>query len=79
MPTYYFTITTKPANALVKSCNFSELTKYLTKKSSDFDEFMAIIRKAKDIHGNSFTYTLIESSDLLSLFIPQINLPITLI
>jgi hypothetical protein len=34
------------------------------KKAADFDDFMAIIRKAKDIHGNSFTYTLIESSDL---------------
>ena len=34
------------------------------KKSADFDEFMAIIRNSKDIHGNSFTYTLIESSDL---------------
>ena len=34
------------------------------KKAADFDEFMAIIRKSKDIHGNSFTYTLIESSDI---------------
>jgi hypothetical protein len=34
------------------------------KKSSDFDAFMAIVRKARDIHGNSFTYTLIESSDI---------------
>ena len=34
------------------------------KKSVDFDEFMDIIRKAKDVHGNSFTYTLIESSDI---------------
>jgi hypothetical protein len=34
------------------------------KKSADFDEFMAIIRNSKDIHGNSFTYTLIESSDI---------------
>ena len=31
------------------------------KKSADFEEFMKICRKAKDIHGNSFTYTLIES------------------
>jgi hypothetical protein len=30
------------------------------KKSADFDEFMDIIRDARDIHGNSFTYTLIE-------------------
>jgi len=34
------------------------------KKSADFDAFMAIIRKSKDIHGNSFTYTLIESTDI---------------
>jgi hypothetical protein len=33
------------------------------KKSKDFEEFMKICRKARDIHGNSFTYTLIESSD----------------
>jgi len=25
---------------------------------------MAIVRKSRDIHGNSFTYTLIESSDI---------------
>jgi hypothetical protein len=35
------------------------------KKSADFDEFMAVIRKAKNIHGNSFTYTLISSNDLV--------------
>jgi len=34
------------------------------KKAADFEEFMAICRKAKDNHGNSFTYTLIESSDI---------------
>ena len=34
------------------------------KKTKDFDEFMSICRKAKDIHGNSFTYTLIESNDI---------------
>lgn len=34
------------------------------KKSAHFEEFMAICRKARDIHGNSFTYTLIESSDI---------------
>jgi hypothetical protein len=34
------------------------------KKSAEFEEFMAICRKAKDIHGNSFTYTLIESTDI---------------
>ncbi len=34
------------------------------KKSADFESFMSIIRKSRDIHGNSFTYTLIESSDI---------------
>ena len=34
------------------------------KKKKDFEEFMKICRKARDIHGNSFTYTLIESSDI---------------
>lgn len=34
------------------------------KKSADFEAFMSICRKAKDIHGNSFTYTLIESIDI---------------
>ena len=34
------------------------------KKSDDFEEFMKICRKARDIHGNSFTYTLIESTDI---------------
>jgi hypothetical protein len=34
------------------------------KKAADFESFMAIIRKSRDIHGNSFTYTLIESSDI---------------
>ncbi len=34
------------------------------KKSADFEAFMAIVRKSKDLHGNSFTYTLIESSDI---------------
>ncbi len=34
------------------------------KKSADFEAFMSIIRKSRDIHGNSFTYTLIESSDI---------------
>jgi hypothetical protein len=34
------------------------------KKSAEFEEFMKICRKAKDLHGNSFTYTLIESSDI---------------
>ena len=34
------------------------------KKSAEFEEFMKICRKARDTHGNSFTYTLIESSDI---------------
>ena len=34
------------------------------KKAVDFEEFMAICRKAEGVHGNSFTYTLIESSDI---------------
>ena len=34
------------------------------KKSADFESFMAICRKSRDIHGNSFTYTLIESTDI---------------
>lgn len=35
------------------------------KRSKDFDEFMAIVRKSKAVHGNSFTYTLINSNDLV--------------
>jgi len=34
------------------------------KKTKDFDEFMKICRKARDIHGNSFSYTLIGSNDI---------------
>ena len=34
------------------------------KRVKDFDEFMKICKKAEKIHGNSFTYTLIESSDI---------------
>ena len=34
------------------------------KKSADFEEFMKICRKAKDIHGNSYSYTLIKSTDI---------------
>jgi hypothetical protein len=34
------------------------------KKAKDFESFMAIVRKSRDIHGNSFTYTLIESNDI---------------
>ena len=35
------------------------------KKVADFHEFMDICRKAKDIWGNSFSYTLIESKELV--------------
>lgn len=35
------------------------------KRSADFDEFMNICNIAKKIHGNSFSYTLIESNDLM--------------
>ena len=34
------------------------------KRSAVFEEFMKICRKAREKHGNSFTYTLIESSDI---------------
>jgi hypothetical protein len=34
------------------------------KRSADFEEFMAICRKAKAANGNKFSYTLIESSDI---------------
>jgi len=33
------------------------------KKVDDFHEFMEICRKARDIWGNTFSYTLIESKD----------------
>ena len=35
------------------------------KRVKDFDEFMKIVKKSKKIHGNSFTYTLIESKDIV--------------
>jgi hypothetical protein len=35
------------------------------KKAADFEAFMSICRKAAKIHGNSFTYTLIESQDIV--------------
>jgi hypothetical protein len=35
------------------------------KRSADFEEFMKICRKSRDIHGNSFTYTVIKSSDII--------------
>ena len=34
------------------------------KKEVDFNEFMKYVNKAKDLYGNSFTVTLIESADL---------------
>jgi hypothetical protein len=34
------------------------------KRVKDFDEFMRICKKASKVHGNSFTYTLIESKDI---------------
>ena len=33
-------------------------------KESDFNEVMVIVDKAKEIWGNSFTYTLVDSSDI---------------
>jgi hypothetical protein len=33
------------------------------KRVKDFDAFMAICRKAAKIHGNKFSYTLLESTD----------------
>lgn len=35
------------------------------KRVKDFDEFMRICKKASKVHGNSFTYTLIESKDIV--------------
>ena len=35
------------------------------KQSADFDEFMNVCRKASVLHGNSFTYTLITTNDLI--------------
>jgi hypothetical protein len=35
------------------------------KRAADFEEFMKICRKSKDIHGNRFTYTLIETKDIV--------------
>ena len=34
------------------------------KRAKDFEDFMVIMRKAAAVHGNSFTYTLIESADI---------------
>jgi hypothetical protein len=35
------------------------------KRVMDFDVFMKICKQAAKIHGNSFTYTLIESKDII--------------
>ena len=35
------------------------------KKAAEFEDFMALCRKAAGIHGKSFTYTLIESNDIV--------------
>lgn len=34
------------------------------RRRKDFDDFMNICRKSRDLYGNKFTYTLIESSDI---------------
>lgn len=36
------------------------------KRVKDFDAFMKICKQAAKLHGNSFTYTLIESKDILT-------------
>lgn len=35
----------------------------VTQKSADFDHVMELATKAKNIYGNSFTYTLLEETD----------------
>jgi hypothetical protein len=35
------------------------------KRVKDFDVFMSICRKAAKIHGNKFSYTLLESTDIV--------------
>jgi len=34
------------------------------KRTKDFNDFMVLINRAKEIHGNHFTYTLLISSDI---------------
>ena len=34
------------------------------KRVKDFDEFMSICKRAAKIHGNKFSYTLLESTDI---------------
>lgn len=36
------------------------------KRVKDFDAFMVICKKAAKIHGNKFTYTLLESTDIIT-------------
>jgi hypothetical protein len=35
------------------------------KRAKDFDAFLAICKKAAKIHGNKFSYTLLESTDIV--------------
>jgi hypothetical protein len=35
------------------------------KRVKDFDEFLKICKTAAKIHGNKFTYTLLESKDII--------------
>ena len=35
------------------------------KRSAEFDAFMVIVNKAAKIHGKTFTYTLIETNDIV--------------
>jgi hypothetical protein len=37
------------------------------KRVADFNEFMLLAKKAAALHGNRFTYTLLESKDLVNL------------
>ena len=37
------------------------------KKVKDFNKFMSLCRQSRNVWGNEFTYTLIESKDILSL------------
>ncbi len=43
--------------------NWSEACQVF-KRVKDFDAFMSICKKASKIHGNKFSYTLIESTDI---------------
>jgi len=35
------------------------------KRVKDFDAFMKIVKKAAKIHGNCFSYTLLNSTDII--------------